>query len=78
MRFKIAADQYTDSLLVNELKYCFYTIHTVHCHLPNIKHSTNKLTLIIIIIIILDIIYNPCKPDQHVSIPSWDHHQGHL
>jgi hypothetical protein len=26
----------------------------------------------------LYIIYNPCKPVQHVSIPSWDHHQGHL
>jgi hypothetical protein len=45
--------------------------------LLNIKYSTNKCTLIIIIF--LDIIYyNPCKPAQHVSIPSWDHHQGHL
>jgi hypothetical protein len=24
------------------------------------------------------IYYNPCKPVQHLSIPSWDHHQGHL
>jgi hypothetical protein len=43
------------------------------------KHSTNKCTIIIIIIIIiLDIYYNSCKPVQHVSIPSWDHHLGHL
>ena len=26
----------------------------------------------------LDIIYNLCKPVQRVSIPSWDHHHGHL
>jgi hypothetical protein len=25
---------------------------------------------------LLDITYHPCKPVQHVSIPSWDHHQG--
>jgi hypothetical protein len=47
-----------------------------------IKHSTNKCTLIIIIIIIiaifLDIVYNLCEPVQHVSISSWDHHQGHM
>jgi hypothetical protein len=43
----------------------------------NIKYSTNKCT--IIITIILDIIYhNHYKQVQHVSIPSWDHHQGHL
>jgi hypothetical protein len=23
-------------------------------------------------------ICNPCKPVQHVSIPFWHHHQGHL
>jgi hypothetical protein len=31
------------------------------------------------LLFILDIIYyNLCKPVQHVSIPSWDHHQGLL
>jgi hypothetical protein len=48
-------------------------------YFSNIIYSTNKCTLIIIVIIIIsDIYYNPCKPVQHVSIPSWDHHQGHL
>jgi hypothetical protein len=63
--------------IINARNYAikFYIIHNVHCHKSNIKHSTNKCTLIIII---LDIIYNPCKPVQHVSIPSWDHHHGHL
>jgi hypothetical protein len=51
----------------------------LYCHQSNTKHSTNKCTIIIIIIIIIIyIIYIPCKPVQHVSIPSWDHHQGHL
>jgi hypothetical protein len=58
----------------------FYIIHTVHCHWSDTQYSTDKCTLIIIIIIIiLDIMYyNLCKLVQHVSIPSWDHHQGHL
>jgi hypothetical protein len=44
--------------------------------MSNIKHSTNKRTLIIIFLYIM--YYNLCKPVQHVSIPFWDHHQGHL
>ena len=45
--------------------------------LSQIKHTllNQQMTLIIF----LDIIcYNLCKLVQHVSIPSWDHHQGLL
>jgi hypothetical protein len=46
--------------------------------LSSIKHKTLNQQMHSYYYFFLDIFYNPRKPAQHVSIPFWDHHQGHL
>ena len=59
----------------DELFFLYYSCRA----LSSIEHKTLKPTnTILLLLIFIDIIHNPCKPVQHVSIPSRDHHQGHL
>jgi hypothetical protein len=45
-----------------------------HPALSLMKHNTQPTNALLLFF--LDIYYNLCKLVKHVSIPSWDHHQG--